>query len=130
MVEVDDSIFGCDYSSKGNVSATGDIETVEGLANAKQNIRNQLLTRKGMYPSVDTEWGSEIFEVLGEDFEASSIDALKIYIQNAMYENPRVRNIVSIDPVVTVDKRLIMMIGIELVNGTEETLNVEFGGIE
>ena len=82
MVEVDDSIFGVDYSSNGGVSATGDIELVEGLANAKQNIRNQLLTRKGMYPSVDTEWGSEIFEVLGEDFEASSIDALKIYIQN------------------------------------------------
>ena len=124
MAEVDDSIFGCDYSSTGNVSANGDIELVEGLPNAKQNIRNQLLTRKGMYPSVDTEYGSEVFEALGEDFNKSSIDALKVYIQNALFENPRVRNIVSIDPVVTVDKRLIMMISIELVNGTEETLKI------
>ena len=130
MAEVDDSIFGCDYSSDGGVSATGDILTIEGLANAKQNIRNQLLTRKGMYPSVDTEWGSEVFEALGEDFDKSSIDALKVYIQNALLENPRVRNIIGIDPVVTVDKKLIMMIGIELVNGTEETLNISFGGME
>jgi len=130
MAEIDDSIFGADYSSNGGVTATGDIELIEGLANAKQNIRNQLLTRKGMYPSVDTDWGSEIYQVLGEDFAVESLDALKIYVDNAMKDNPRVKNVLSIDPLVTVDKRIVVMLNIELVNGTEESFSVEFGGLE
>ena len=130
MAEIDDSIFGADYSSNGGVTATGDIELIEGLANAKQNIRNQLLTRKGMYPSVDTDWGSEIYQVLGEDFAVESLDALKIYVDNAMKDNPRVKNVLSIDPVVTVDKRIVVMLNVELVNGTEESFSVEFGGLE
>lgn len=129
MMEMDDSIFGCDYSSNGGVTATGDIALIEGLDNAKQSIHNQLLTEKGFYPSIDDEYGSEIYEVLGEDFEEASVEALRIYIQNALYENERVKGINRIDPLVTVDKRLIMNIELELVNGTEETLNVEFGGI-
>ena len=129
-MEMDDTIFGCDYSSNGGITANGDIELVEGLANAKQNIRNQLLTRKGLYPSVDTEYGSEIFEVLGEDFEDENIDSLFVYVQNAMLENPRVQSITDLNAIVTVDKRIVIVLRVELVNGTEETLNVEFGGIE
>ena len=127
---VDDSIYGCDYSSKGGVTATGDMEIIEGLDNAKQSIYNQLLTQKGFYPSIDTEYGSEIYEVLGEDYEQASVEALKIYIQNALFENERVKSINRIDPVVTVDKKLVLNISVMLVNGTEETLNIEFGGIE
>ena len=129
-MELDDEIFGCDYSSNGGVTATGDIELIEGKSNARQSIINQLLTEKGTYPSIDTEYGSEIYEVFGEDFEQASVEALQIYIENALLENERVSNINRIDPVVTVDKKLVMNLEIELVNGTEETLNVEFGGIE
>lgn len=129
-MELDDSIYGCDYSSQGGVTATGDIEIIEGLPNAKQSIRNQLLTEKGTYPSIDDEYGSEIFEVLGEDFEEPSIDALTIYIENTLLENERVKNIESIDPVITIDRKLVMNINVELVNGTEETLNIEFGELE
>lgn len=124
MVEFDDEIYGCDYSSKGGVTATGDIMLIEGLDNAKQSITNHILTRKGTYPSVDTEYGSEIYEALGEDYETSPIQALRVYIQNALMDNPRVRSINRIDPMVTVDKRLIMLIEVMLVNGTEETLNL------
>lgn len=127
---MDDSLFGCDYNSNGGVTATGDIGIIEGLANAKQSIRNQILTKKGAYPSVDDEYGSEVYEILGEDFEGASVEALQIYIRNALLENERVKEIIRVDPLVTVDKRLVMMIDIELVNGTEEVLNVEFGGIE
>ena len=129
-MELDDSIYGCDYSSQGGVTATGDIELIEGLPNAKQSIRNQLLTEKGTYPSIDDGYGSEIFEVLGEDFEEPSIEALTIYIENALLENERVKNIESIDPIITIDKKLVMNINVELVNGTEETLNIEFGELE
>ena len=42
-----EEIFGVDYSSDGGISSTGDILCVEGLANAKQAIRNALLTPLG-----------------------------------------------------------------------------------
>lgn len=129
-MEMDDSLFGCDYSSNGGVTATGDIMLIEGIDNAKQSIKNQLMTEKGFYPSIDDEYGSEIYEVLGEDFEEPSVDALVVYIQNSLLENERVKDILSIDPFVTVDKKLVMMINVELVNGTEESLNIEFEGIE
>ena len=130
MVEQDDSIFGTDYSIKGGVTSTGDIELVTGLENAKQNIHNQLLTQKGFYPSVDNEWGSELFEALGEDFEEQSIDAIIIYIQNALYENPRVQTIQRIEPYTTVDKKLNIILEVSLVNGTDETMNLDLGEFE
>ena len=121
----DNSIFGVDYSSLGGVTATGDIELVEELDNAKQSIRNWILTDKGFYPSVDTEYGSEIRETLGDDFEDTTVDALIVYVQNALYSNPRVNIIKRIEPYVTIDKQLQLVIEVELVNGTEETFNVE-----
>ena len=125
-MELDDSIYGVDYSSDGGVSNTGDMLLVEGLSNAKQSIRNQLLTMKGFYPSMDTDYGSEIYEVLGEDIEESTVEALKIYIKNALFDNPRVKGIIEINPYFTIDKRLIVMLQVELVNGTEEELSIEF----
>lgn len=129
-MEVDDDIFGCDYSSNGGVTATGDMEIISGLANAKQSIHNQILTEKGTYPSIDEEYGSEVYEVFGEDFEGSSVEALQVYIENVLFDNPRVLEVDSITPFRTVLNELVMMIKVTLVNGTEEDLNIEFGGIE
>ena len=123
-MEIDDSIYGVDYSSTGGVSNTGDILLVEGLSNAKQSIHNQLLTEKGFYPSVDTDYGSEIYEVLGEDLEEPTLEALKVYIQNALLDNPRVKDIIEIIPHLTIDKRLNIYLKVELVNGTEDELNI------
>ena len=125
-MELDDSIYGVDYSSNGGVSNTGDMLLVEGLSNAKQSIRNQILTEKGFYPSVDTDYGSEVYEVLGEDIEEPTFEALKVYIRNTLLDNPRVKEIVEINPYFTIDKRLIVMLQVELVNGTEEDLNIQF----
>lgn len=125
-MELDDSIYGVDYSSSGKVSNTGDMLLVEGLANAKQSIHNQLLTEKGFYPSVDSEYGSEVYEILGEDIEESTLEALKVYIQNTLLDNPRVNEILEINPYLTIDKQLIVMIKVELVNGTEEDLSITF----
>ena len=125
-MELDDSIYGVDYSSIGNVSNTGDMLLVEGLSNAKQSIRNQILTEKGFYPSVDTDYGSEVYEVLGEDIEEPTLESLKIYIRNTLLDNPRVSNILEINPYLTINKELVVMIKVELVNGTEEDLNIQF----
>lgn len=125
-MELDDSIYGVDYSSTGNVSNTGDMLLVEGLSNAKQSIRNQILTEKGFYPSVDTDYGSEVYEVLGEDIEEPTLEALKVYIRNTLLDNPRVKEIVEINPYLTIDKQLVVMLKVGLVNGTEEDLNIQF----
>ena len=125
-MELDDSIYGVDYSSTGKVSNTGDMLLVEGLSNAKQSIRNQILTEKGFYPSVDTDYGSEVYEVLGEDIEEPTLEALKVYIRNTLLDNPRVKEIVEINPYLTIDKQLVVMLKVGLVNGTEEDLNIQF----
>lgn len=124
-MELDDSIYGCDYSSKGGITASGDIELVEGLDNAKQSIHNQLLTDKGFYPSIDAEYGSEIYEVLGEDHEEQNIEALKIHIQNALLDNPRVLEINRIEPYITINRKINFIIEVELVNGTENEIIIE-----
>ena len=124
-MEMDDSIFGVDYSSKGGVTATGDIELVEGLSNAKQSIHNQLLTEKGFYPNIDEDYGSEIYETLGEDLEEQNIEAIKIHIQNALLENPRVLEINRIDPYITINGKLNFIIEVGLVNGTDDKILIE-----
>lgn len=129
-MEIDDSLFGVDYSSKGGVTASGDMELVGGLDNAKQSIYNQMIIEKGTYPSIDEEYGSEIYEVLGEDFEEASVEALEIYIQNVLYENPRVEAINEINPIITVDKKLIMNVDVELVNGQNTTFNLNIDEME
>ena len=125
MVEVDDSIYGTDYSSTGGISETGDILLVEGLPNARQSILNQLLTEKGFYPSIDSEYGSEIYEIFGEDIEDFNLDALEVYITNALFENERVESINRLETYVTVKKKIMVLLDISLVNGTEETINFE-----
>ena len=124
-MEKDESIFGCDYSSTGGVGETGDILLVEGLPNARQSILNQLLTEKGFYPSIDTEYGSEIYEIFGEDIEEFSLDALEVYITNALLENERVKSINRLDIHVTVTKKIQVNLELLLVNCTEETVNFE-----
>lgn len=122
---MDDSIFGCDYSSTGKVSETGDILLVEGLPNARQSILNQLLTEKGFYPSIDDEYGSEIYEIFGEDIEEFNLDALEVHITNALLENERVESINRLDIHVTVDKKIHVILDVSLVNGTEENLDFD-----
>ena len=123
-MEVDDDIFGVDYASTGGVTASGDMELVEGVENARQSIYNQLLTEKGTYQSIDEEYGSEIYEAIGEDFESATVEALQIYVENALYENPRVEEINRISPYTTVNGELHLILSIVLVNGTEEELNL------
>ena len=120
----DDSIFGVDYSSDGELSSTGDIKLVRGLDNAKQSIRNWLLTDKGFYPSVDTEYGSEIREALGEDENTDTLSTLNIYILNALKANPRVESVEAIVPYATVRGELTLNISVLLVNGETETFNI------
>ena len=93
----DTEIYGCDYSSSGFVASNGDVGVVSELDNAEQAIRNRLLTRLGTYPSIDTDYGSEIYLVQGEKLNDTTISELEVHIENCMLEEPRVYEITDLN---------------------------------
>ena len=121
----DDSLFGTDFDSTGRLSENGDLGLVTGLDNAKQSIRNWLLTEKGFYPNIDEEYGSEIRLCLGEDNNQPNLQALIVYIENALKDNPRVDTINEIEIYTTVNGGVIAQLDIELVNGENEDMNID-----
>ena len=121
-----EEIFGVDYSSNGGISSTGDILCVEGLANAKQAIRNALLTPLGAYPSVDDEYGSELYTLQGEDLTENQLQALEVHISNALLKQERVQKINEIE--LTLDDGLKAVLNVLLVNGSEEELIIDMEG--
>lgn len=119
-----EEIYGVDYSSTGGVSSTGDILCVSGLDNAKQAIHNALITPMGSYPSVDDEYGSEIYTLHGEDLTDSQLQALTVHIQNALLKQERVQEIQNIELKVTSDG-LKAYLHLLLVNDSEEELVID-----
>ena len=88
-----EEIYGVDYSTTGEVTSTGDILCVRGLDNAKQAIKNALITPLASYPSVDDEYGSEIYKQQGEDLTHHQKEALKIHIRNSLLKQERIKEI-------------------------------------
>ena len=123
----DTEIYGADYSSDGFITSDGDIGLVTELDNAEQAIRNRLLTRLGTYPSIDTDYGSEVHLVLGEKINAAMISELRVYIENCMLEEPRVYEVLDLDISVVEHDALQLQLQLQLVDGSElgfeETIN-------
>ena len=119
---VNEEIYGVDYSSTGEVTSFGDIMTVGGLDNAKQAIRNELLTPVGSYPSVDSDYGSEIYEVWGEDLTDVQLQQIEVYVNNALLKQERVDSISEIHPFINDKGTVSVDITVLLVNGSEEEI--------
>lgn len=123
----DTEIYGADYSSDGFITSNGDIGLVNELDNAEQAIRNRLLTRLGTYPTIDTDYGSEVHQVLGEKANQVMISELRVYIENCMLEEPRVYSILNLDITVEEHENLHLQLQLQLVDGSEigfeETIN-------
>lgn len=119
---VNEEIYGVDYSSTGEVTSFGDIMTVGGLDNAKQAIRNELLTPVGSYPSVDSDYGSEIYEVWGEDLTDVQLQQIEVYVNNALLKQERVDSISEIHPFINDEGTVSVDITVLLVNGSEEEI--------
>lgn len=115
----DTEIYGCDYSSLGFISSNGDIGLVSELDNAEQAIRNRLLTRLGTYPTIDTEYGSEVPLILGEKITDELISELQVYIENCMLEEPRVYEIINLNISVVEHDTLHLQLQLQLVDGSE-----------
>ena len=123
-----EEIYGVDYSSTGGVSSTGDILCVSGLDNAKQAIRNELITPLGSYPSMDTDYGSELYNLHGEDLTKEQFQALEVYIRNALLKQERVQEIQDIEIQLTTDGLKAYM-HVLLVNGSEEEIVLDMEDI-
>ena len=119
-----EEIYGVDYSSTGGVSSTGDILCVSGLDNARQAIRNAMITPLGAYPSVDDEYGSEIYTLHGEDLTPAQLQALEVHIHNCLMDEERVEEIQDIELKLT-DNGLRAYMHVLLVNGTEEEITFD-----
>ena len=115
----DTEIYGTDYSSEGFITSNGDIGLVNELANAEQAIRNRLLTRLGTYPNIDTEYGSNVHQALGEKRNPSLISELRVYVENCMLEEPRVYGIINLDITPAEHEVLIIALHLQLVDGSE-----------
>ena len=125
----DTEIYGADYSSRGLLSSTGDIGLVSELDNAEQAIRNRLLTRIGTYPNIDDEYGSEVFEVLGEKITDELIDELGVYVENCMLDEPRVYEVVDLTIVRVGHDALKISLLVQLVDGSELGFDEEITGL-
>lgn len=115
----DTEIYGTDYSSEGFITSNGDIGLVTELANAEQAIRNRLLTRLGTYPNIDTEYGSNVHQALGEKINSSLISELRVYVENCMLEEPRVYGILTLDITPEGHDSLKLQLQLQLVDGSE-----------
>lgn len=123
----DTEIYGTDYSSDGFITSNGDVGLVSELANAEQAIRNRLLTRLGTYPTIDDEYGSEVYLALGEKRNTALVSELRVYIENCMLEEPRVYGILDLDITLEDKDVLRLQLHLQLVDGSElgfeETIN-------
>lgn len=124
---VDEEIYGVDYSSTGGVSSTGDILCVSGLDNAKQAIHNELTTPLGSYPSIDDEYGSELYTLHGEDLTDSQLQAINVHIHNALLKQERVKEIQDIT-VKLIPTGLKAYLHVLLVNNSEEEIVEDLDG--
>lgn len=115
----DTEIYGTDYSSDGFITSNGDIGLVNELANAEQAIRNRLLTRLGTYPNIDTEYGSNVYQVVGEKRNPSLISELRVYVENCMLEEPRVYGIINLDITPENHDIIKLQLQLQLVDGSE-----------
>jgi len=116
---VDTEIYGTDYNSLGEVTSTGDIGLATELSNVEQAIRNRLLTRLGTYPTINTDYGSEIHLCIGEKLNTSLTNKLEVYIRNCMLEEPRVYSIITNEITKVDHDTLRINLILQLVDGSE-----------
>lgn len=116
---VDTEIYGTDYNSQGEVTSTGDIGLTTELDNVEQAIRNRLLTRLGTYPTIDTDYGSEIHLCIGEKLNTRLLNELEVYIRNCMLEEPRVYTILDLTLTQVGHDTIMIQLLLQLVDGSE-----------
>lgn len=120
-----EEIFGIDYDCNGELTSTGDLMLVDGLDNAKQAIRNRLLTRIMIYDYLN-DYGCDLDKVIGEPTKQASLQLLNLLIKDSLNLEPRVQQILGLNSYFE-NKAIIAEMNLLLVDGTNMDLNIETG---
>lgn len=120
----DESIFGKDYSANGGLTSKGDLMLVSGLGNAKQAIKNRLLTNIKVYDYL-SDYGCELYTVLGEKRNHSSLQLLDLIIRDSLNLEPRVQKVLELNCYFK-ENMIVAEINLELVDGSVLDLNIEY----
>lgn len=121
---MDESIFGKDYSANGELTSKGDLMLVSGLGNARQAIKNRLLTNKDVYDYLGN-YGCELNKVLGEKRNHTSLQLLDLIIRDSLNSEPRVQKVLELDCYYK-ENRIVAEINLELVNGSVLDLTITY----
>jgi len=120
-----DEIFGIDYTSNGELTSSGDLMLVDGLDNAKQAIKNRLLTRIQVYDYLG-EYGCDLDKVIGEPTNQITLKLLDLIIKDSLNLEPHVKKILGLNSYFE-NKTIISELNLLLVDNTIIDLNIETG---
>jgi len=120
-----EEIFGIDYSSNGELTSSGDLMLIEGLDNAKQAIRNRLLTRIIIYDYLDS-YGCDLDKVVGEPTNNTTLQLLNLILKDSLNLEPRVKQVLKLDCFLE-GKKIISEMNLLLVDDTIIALDIETG---
>jgi len=120
-----EEIFGIDYSSNGELTSSGDLMLIEGLDNAKQAIRNRLLTRIIIYDYLEG-YGCDLDKVVGEPTNNTTLQLLNLILKDSLNLEPRVKQVLKLDCFLE-GKKLISEMNLLLVDDTIIALDIETG---
>src|SRR5207249_5836742 len=81
----------------GHPGGARDLQVADGLDNFTQAIANRLKTRKGELASLGhPDYGSRHHELLGEPNVERTRNLIKLYILQALAQEPRIDKVVSV----------------------------------
>ena len=118
---MNEEIFGIDYSAGGELTSSGDLMLV--LDNAKQAIRNRLLTRITIYAYLDG-YGCDLDQIVGEPTNHNSLQLLDLIIRDSLNLEPRVQEVLELHCYFE-GKKIIAEMNLLLAGGSVIDLNIE-----
>jgi phage baseplate assembly protein W len=106
-------------------SPKGDISVIEFKDNFVQSIRHVLLTAKGE-SFKNPNYGSELYKLIGQPMVESTIELARLYVVDAINQNPRVDKILNVT--ITPDRlNSLLKISVTLTSiVSREPLNIVF----
>lgn len=86
-----------EYGAEISYDSYGDLETISGEYNLAQAILHRFRTGKGELAEIGfPNYGSDIYDVIGKPNSAITKNMLKSILREALVQEPRVKQIVSI----------------------------------
>lgn len=97
LLRQDDRHRGRDLSTVRRPANKVDLETLQGAANLQQALLLRFLTRRGELGILGhPDYGSRLFELIGELNNDTNRNRAKLFVLQAMAAEPRVKQVLSV----------------------------------